>query len=250
MAKRRGQGTLVCRACGAPVHVDAPACRHCGAVVVHAPPLGADGPGARLTYCARCTTSYPSHAGRCPRCPPATDEVRGGTCPRCTGTLEPVPMGRITADRCNACRGTWFDGNELEHVVDTTTHGLPSTEAVRVRRDLPAWGRPPETVRYLPCVRCHEIMTRRQVASRSGIIVDICAPHGLWFDADELEHFRAWCAAGGLEVLRYEGIAAVEARAAKAQRDRRLEPIPENSLWGPDGADVLFGLGSLLSRLF
>lgn len=250
MAKRTGQGTLVCRACGAPVPVDAPACGHCAAVVVHTPPLGADGPAARLTYCARCATSYPSHAGRCPRCPPASDEHRGGACPRCRAELAPVPMGRITADRCGACRGVWFDGNELEHVLDATTHGIPTSEADRIRRTLPAWKRPLEEVRYLPCVRCAEIMTRRQVAPRAGIIVDLCARHGLWFDADELEHFTAWCAAGGLEVLRHDGVAAQEARAEKARRERRLASLPAGSPRDLDHADVLFGLGSFLSGLF
>lgn len=249
MSKARGRGTVVCKACGAGVPVDAAACAYCGGRLELPKPAGSEGAGERRTFCTRCGTMYPSDDARCPRCPPASGEDRGGTCPRCAAALAPEAMGTVTVDRCTACRGLWFDGNEVEHVIDATTEGIPREEAHRLRRALPPSDLPVEKVRYLRCVRCAEPMSRRIVAKGTGIIVDICAPHGVWFDTDEFRRFATWCAAGGLEVLRHDGIAAAEARR-RAQTSlpagtRLPAPLPYDA----DGDVLLFSIGSLLRGL-
>lgn len=46
-------------------------------------------------------------------------------------------------------------------------------------------------------------MARRNLArGKSGVVVDLCGRHGIWFDADELAQLIAWTRAGGLEHLR------------------------------------------------
>ena len=47
-------------------------------------------------------------------------------------------------------------------------------------------------------------MTVRQIAPRTGVVIDVCRAHGLWFDAGEWEQFDEFVRAGGLEVLRYD----------------------------------------------
>lgn len=37
-------------------------------------------------------------------------------CPRCRGAMRPVKAGEFTVDRCDACRGLWFDTLELDRV--------------------------------------------------------------------------------------------------------------------------------------
>jgi Zn-finger nucleic acid-binding protein len=44
-----------------------------------------------------------------------------------------------------------------------------------------------EEVRYLRCPACDEPMNRSLFGKRSGVIVDVCTLHGIWFDAMELE---------------------------------------------------------------
>lgn len=249
MSKARGRGTVVCKACGAGVPVDAAACAYCGGRLELPKPAGSEGAGERLTYCTRCATMYPAHDARCPRCPPASGEDRGGTCPRCKADLAPEVLGTVTVDRCTGCRGLWFDGNEIEHVIDATTEGIPRDQAHRLRRSLPPANRPVETVRYLQCVRCGEHMTRRLAARGTGIIVDICAPHGVWFDADEFRHFATWCAAGGLEVLRHDGIAAAEARRRSMTALPAGTTNPAPLSYDPEGGMLLFGIGELLRGL-
>lgn len=246
-------GTIVCPACAAGVPKNAKACPYCGAEVVLAAPRGADGPADRLTYCTRCGLLYPSAAATCPRCPPGSTDERGGRCPRCAGALEPTTVGPVTIDRCRGCKGTWFDGDELEHVVDLTTKGVAREEALALKRGLPE-GSLESEVRYLACVRCGERMYRRQVAMRAGVLVDICRAHGVWFDGGELEQFEAFVRAGGLEVRRHDGIALTESRRKRAESgDRSADERRLHASHALDPADGAFlGLAALrfASRLF
>ena len=47
----------------------------------------------------------------------------------------------------------------------------------------------------MKCPECEDLMYRRNFASNSGIIVDECSKHGIWFDKHELsvaiEHMRS-----------------------------------------------------------
>ena len=40
-------------------------------------------------------------------------------------------------------------------------------------------------------------MVRRQYAQRSGVVIDVCRNHGIWFDPDELHQVLQWIADGG-----------------------------------------------------
>jgi Zn-finger nucleic acid-binding protein len=215
-------GSVVCPGCGAAVPRTAARCAYCGAAVVLPPPIGGDGPAPRRTFCPRCGLLYPSDARRCPGCPPGPTDERGGRCPRCGSDLEPVALGRAVVDRCGGCGGQWFDGDEMEQVLDLTTEGVSREEAATLRPALPRANPGEAEVRYLACVRCGDRMVRRQIAPRTGIVVDVCRPHGLWLDGGELERFQAFVRAGGLEVLRADRVAQAEAHRTEV----RPEPLP------------------------
>jgi hypothetical protein len=40
-------------------------------------------------------------------------------------------------------------------------------------------------------------MTRRNWGQKSGVIVDVCQQHGVWFDLHELERLLRWMRTGG-----------------------------------------------------
>ena len=55
---------------------------------------------------------------------------------------------------------------------------------------------------YRPCPLCEEMMNRRNYGGTSGVIIDLCKIHGIWFDADELARILVWIRSGGVEKAR------------------------------------------------
>ena len=57
-----------------------------------------------------------------------------------------------------------------------------------------------DRVTYLRCPVCNDVMNRVNFARASGVILDVCRPHGAWFDAGELRAVRSFVrsAAGAL----------------------------------------------------
>jgi Zn-finger nucleic acid-binding protein len=70
-------------------------------------------------------------------------------------------------------------------------------------------------VRYIPCVSCGQLMNRQVFARISGVVVDVCKDHGVWFDAGEIAAVVAFIEAGGLST-------ALE-RAARAREAEKRE---------------------------
>jgi Zn-finger nucleic acid-binding protein len=137
-------------------------------------------------------------------------------------------------DRCDACGGTWFDRGEVGRVLDLRTRGgRDRGTAVRLEAHF-APGMPPRDARRgRACVVCRGRMTRRLVASKGPVYVDVCASHGLWFDAGEWEAFSAFVAEGGLEVERDRADHGVRAR--RVRHDLSDGPDfdrPVRGLWG------------------
>jgi len=74
----------------------------------------------------------------------------------------------------------------------------------------------------LICPRCDAHMGRRQFGDRSGIVVDVCAHHGVWFDREELARAVEFVDAGGL--------ARIDERARTAASIQRLHPGRKSEL--------------------
>ena len=248
------EGTIVCPACSAPASKKASACAYCGAQIVLPAPKGSDAPAQRRTFCVRCGQLYPSPLGKCPRCPPSSNEMPAGRCPRCRRDLEPMRMGTAIVDKCPGCGGHWFDGDEIEHAADLTTQGVSREEAAGMRRSIPAGSEIERVVKYLRCVRCDEVLSRRQVVQRAGIIIDVCRVHGVWFDGGELEKFLAFVRAGGLEVNRVDGVAQVEARRKYEEERLRAAQstggLPIDAAPRIDWVDSFFYAARALRRLW
>jgi Zn-finger nucleic acid-binding protein len=50
---------------------------------------------------------------------------------------------------------------------------------------------------YRKCPECDKHMNRRSFGGKSGVVIDICRDHGLWFDAQELGTILKWIKQGG-----------------------------------------------------
>jgi hypothetical protein len=87
-------------------------------------------------------------------------------------------------------------------------------------------------------------MHRKNFGGRSGVIVDVCGAHGIWFDLEELPRVLAFVEAGGLERAQAE-----RAQAERAASERRLSAssVPGGS-WSSstsDWADLSLGITDL-----
>jgi len=102
-----------------------------------------------------------------------------------------------------------------------------------------------QTRLYRPCPVCGKLMHRLNFGRKSGIILDSCRPHGLWFDANELDAVVRWIRAGGeseARRLHREMEADLERRAAF---DRQTPILGTGSGW----SESVAGSGSLLTLL-
>jgi len=100
-------------------------------------------------------------------------------CPRCGNALAWMTARRLGAHVCPACHGMWVERGAWDALVRLTERsgraGLPAPETRE-----PVTGLPP--VRCLVCgATCARILSWT-----GGVEVDLCGPHGLWFDRDEL----------------------------------------------------------------
>ena len=100
-----------------------------------------------------------------------------------------------------------------------------------------------QTPLYRPCPECGKLMHRMNFGRRSGIILDSCRPHGLWFDANELDRVVRWIHTGGES----------EARRLKREMDadlaRRADFDQQMPTLGTGWSDSAPGSGSFLSLL-
>jgi hypothetical protein len=79
-------------------------------------------------------------------------------------------------------------------------------------------------------------MSRTNFGKVSGVVIDVCRPHGAWFDRGELAAIRRFLRAGGLR--RYERV-----RDLDRERERSARPAPPGAMTAPvdDVFEVLVG---------
>ncbi len=103
---------------------------------------------------------------------------------------------------CGGCGGLFLPTSVISALTD------PRGSARRLA--FPHRDRVPETgaVVYLRCAVCDGLMNRENFGQKSGVIVDVCKHHGIWFDGGEVNAVIAFVERGGVE---------------EAERDRRIQ---------------------------
>ena len=222
--KAHDAAVVRCSSCGAPREGPEPACRFCGAeLTLHERDLDTICPGcmARVSGQAR----FCHHCGNPVLAGQAAAGESGYRCPACEGErpLASRRLGRanVALFDCSSCGGIWIekeifgvlaDRARAGHLPEVFGGGAPSPAEIP---PAPATAQP---LRYRPCVTCGALMSRRNYGRKSGVIVDVCARHGLWFDLHELDSLLRWIREGG------------EARAEKLQREQEKMEIRQQRL--------------------
>lgn len=201
--------TLRCPGCGAPAAADAAACAYCGSALatVNCPSCFAP-TFAGSRFCAHCGAEMVREAD---------DDAAPLPCPRCNETMTALRLGSTSVRECGACGGLWLDPASLESLCNThEAHaGIAGALAARTPTSTVA----PDQVRYVPCPACTKLMNRVNFAKTSGVIMDVCKPHGVWLDRGELERVIGFVEAGGLTVARERELTRL------AEEQRRLRAL-------------------------
>jgi Zn-finger nucleic acid-binding protein len=118
---------------------------------------------------------------------------------------------------CGRCGGQFVDHALLEALL-----ARREVYGRDVAKPLPRHNPLDSPVRYRPCPVCSDMMTRKNFGTSSGIIVDVCRKHGIWFDPGELPRVLAFVEAGGLVLARRRTIEQ-QRHAERNQRVRDAE---------------------------
>ena len=188
---------LNCPNCGAAVSSDSAECRFCGSRL-------------KTVACPACFGLMFSGSAHCPRCgekavaPQILQKENLGNCPRCKVRLSRLQIERINLRECEKCGGLWAAVETFETicaeresraaVLDSV---LTAAAAARAFEN-----KSPVKVNYVPCPDCKQLMNRSNFAASSGVIIDLCKKHGVWFDVEELPKIVEFVRQGGLDRAR------------------------------------------------
>lgn len=223
--------TQHCASCGGPVAAEDLRCRSCGSQLAD-------------LACPRCFAHAPRGTAHCPRCGAAlareAPAPAPSRCPACRGPLQARSVGATPVHDCPSCGGLWLERETFLHLVEDREERQPFLD-----QPAPAEAPGPLTaVRYRPCPSCGALMNRSNYARVSGVILDTCKPHGIWFDRDELGRVLRFIEQGGLQKAVAREKVDLQAERARLQ-DAARAAVRGDETWGP--ADLEAGLlGHLL----
>jgi len=235
-----------CSSCGGPRGKGELACRYCHAsFTLREQDLE--------TMCPKCAARVSNGAKFCHHCgvPILPEEVAASAserpCPAC-GAAHKLRSRSLGADavsllECGRCAGIWIARESFALLLDRArAQAAPDDPAAGTTKPAP----PPKAAAgplYRKCPACGEMMHRVNFGKRSGVIVDRCKDHGVWFDTEELERVLAWVRSGGER--RAQKAELVEARPDVA--GKFIQHQVDRMVRGPEARRG--GQGDLLSGL-
>ena len=199
---------LNCPNCGASVADNSNHCGHCNSRL-------------KTMSCPGCFGTIFQGNRFCPLCGEKAAAARVsakkvGDCPRCKKKLQLIQVEDVAFCECAGCDGVWMDAETFETVCANSE----KQAVVLAKLDEIAEHRQPPKVQYVPCPECGQFMNRNNFARSSGVIIDSCRQHGLWFDAEELPKIIKFIRQGGLDYARQKERAQLEAERSRLRQER------------------------------
>lgn len=158
----------------------------------------------------------------CPLCgskaiaPDILDIEKLGKCPRCKVRLRLIQIEGIALAECERCEGIWSDIETFEAICanrESQSAILKKLDEILTHPDY-------KKVQYVPCPVCNKLMNRNNFAKVSGVIIDTCKGHGVWFDAEELPKIIEFIRKGGMEYSRNKERVELENEREKIRFER------------------------------
>ncbi len=158
-----------------------------------------------------------------------------GDCPRCNLPLGLLQIGGTHLRECEKCDGLWADIAAFEDICANTEKQSAVLGFIGRRT---ARAEMLTKISYVRCPDCREMMNRNNFARASGVIVDICKKHGVWFDVDELPKIVNFIQKGGMEIAREKEKIDLDAERRRLRDEQRRLGTPEQG----------FGIGGIFKK--
>ncbi|MGH7618400.1 MAG: zf-TFIIB domain-containing protein [Gemmatimonadaceae bacterium] len=166
--------------------------------------------------------------------------------------MRSVRVGTTQMHECAGCSSTWLEAEAFTQLCTNREDRGAVTALVDVTKT-PTQRTVTGTVRYVSCPTCHKTMNRQNFGKRSGVIIDVCKGHGVWFEHGELQSVLAFVDSGGLERAR----AADKERDAEEHRkldrtaaDAMMDRMRSGSGWASSPSESKSWLDDALRSLF
>jgi Zn-finger nucleic acid-binding protein len=129
-----------------------------------------------------------------------------------------ISISTTTLRECEKCLGLWLDVKSFEKLsADREQQSAVLGQASLIERT-PV--QESSKISYVPCPECSQLMNRINFARCSGVVIDICKGHGIWFDRDELSRIIEFIQSGGLESSRMREKLALEEERRRLQQEK------------------------------
>lgn len=213
--------TIRCPSCGGSVDAKAKRCEFCHSMIT-------------AKICPQCARAVREDAKFCDNCGASLRTLSAPMlkaakhqCPRCQKSLLMQMIDGHPVEVCGLCMGMWIEHSVLEAIYAAAPKGLMPVKTAQASNEvkLQAALENKHKKAYIPCPECGTMMNPQNYGMHSGVIIDLCREHGVWFDADELNQILAYHAAGGRVSNRIEH---EKNRSRQALKAHRLAQIASN----------------------
>lgn len=233
---------LNCPNCGAAVASDRTQCEFCKSRL-------------KTVACPSCLglmflgNKFCGHCGEAASPVEVLSDEPAGECPRCKRDLESLAIDTTPLRECTKCGGIWTSVPTFESICSdkeqqSAVLSFMSSRPGEIRNQPP--------INYVPCPDCKQLMNRSNFARSSGVIIDLCKQHGVWFDADELPKIIDFIDKGGLARSREKEKIALEEERGRLRDEQRKLAMMERRSGGGAYSDEQQGGGfsGVIAKLF
>lgn len=232
--------SLHCPNCGGAVSSDETQCEFCKSRL-------------KTVACPACLglmflgSKFCDHCGHEASSVEVVDDAKAGDCPRCKRKLEMLMIGQTKVRECTRCGGMWTDVATFESICsDKEKHSAVLSFIASRSAEIPVQ----PVINYVPCPDCKQLMNRSNFARTSGVIIDLCKQHGVWFDRDELPKIIDFIDDGGLARSREKELIALEDERSRLRDEQRRMALMERGTGGGFERDDDRGWSGVIKALF
>jgi Zn-finger nucleic acid-binding protein len=148
--------------------------------------------------------------------------------------MQSVRIGESRVLECSRCLGLWLDSKTFEKICADREEQAAILGSASLAESTPV---APAKVSYIPCPECSQLMNRANFARCSGVIIDLCKKHGIWFDRDELSRIIEFIRAGGLAASRSKEKAQLEEERRRLRQEQLSADMQRSRAFGMDDSD-------------